>query len=153
MKSISRFTIIALATLLVSCNGRDSDPPAAAADNANAKGGQEAVNDNESQKDVVKVAMGSKDHTTLVAALKQADLVTSLSNAGPLYCICPDQWCVQQTTCGNGWRPDEGWQEGWPSKHPPISCDFIGVESREFQWWAESWMVNGDNVSVSVKRW
>ena len=44
---------------------------------------KEAVKDDESEKDVVKIAVGSKDHTTLVAALKQADLVTSLSNAGP----------------------------------------------------------------------
>ena len=40
-------------------------------------GGQEAVKDDESAKDVVKVAVGSTDHTTLVAALKQAELVTS----------------------------------------------------------------------------
>ena len=38
-------------------------------------GGQEAVQDDVSQKDVVKIAVGSKDHTTLVAALKQADYV------------------------------------------------------------------------------
>ena len=45
--------------------------------------GQSAVQDNESAKDVVKVASGSKDHTTLVAAVKQAELVDVLSNAGP----------------------------------------------------------------------
>jgi uncharacterized surface protein with fasciclin (FAS1) repeats len=32
------------------------------------------VKDDVSQKDVVKVAAGSKDHTTLVAAIKQAEL-------------------------------------------------------------------------------
>jgi len=51
--------------------------------------GQDAVQDNESQKDVVKIAVGSKDHTTLVAALKQADYVTELSNAGPFTVFAP----------------------------------------------------------------
>ena len=52
-------------------------------------GGQESVQDDESQKDVVKVAASSKDHTTLVAALKQAELITSLSNAGPFTVFAP----------------------------------------------------------------
>lgn len=53
------------------------------------KSGQSAVEDNESMKDVVKVAIGSKDHTTLVAAIKQAELVDALSNAGPFTVFAP----------------------------------------------------------------
>lgn len=52
-------------------------------------GGQSAVQDNESAKDVVKVAAGSQDHTTLVAAIKQAELVDALSNAGPFTVFAP----------------------------------------------------------------
>ena len=44
---------------------------------------------NESQKDIVKIAVGSKDHTTLVAALQQADYVDDLSNAGPFTVFAP----------------------------------------------------------------
>jgi uncharacterized surface protein with fasciclin (FAS1) repeats len=51
--------------------------------------GQSAVQDDESAKDVVKVAAGSKDHTTLVAAVKQAELVDALSNAGPFTVFAP----------------------------------------------------------------
>jgi uncharacterized surface protein with fasciclin (FAS1) repeats len=51
--------------------------------------GQEGVQDDDSQKDIVKVAIGSADHTTLVAALKQAELVTALSNAGPFTVFAP----------------------------------------------------------------
>ena len=51
--------------------------------------GQSAVQDNESAKDVVKVAAGSADHTTLVAAVKQAELVDVLSNAGPFTVFAP----------------------------------------------------------------
>ncbi|HQV01780.1 MAG: fasciclin domain-containing protein [Bacteroidia bacterium] len=52
-------------------------------------GGQEAVLDNDSEKDIVKIAVGSKDHTTLVAALKQAEYVNDLSNAGPFTVFAP----------------------------------------------------------------
>jgi len=63
-------------------------------------GGQEAVQDDESQKDVVKVAVGSKDHTTLVAALKQAELVTSLSNAGPFTVFAPTNAAFDKLPAG-----------------------------------------------------
>ncbi|MBK7230707.1 MAG: fasciclin domain-containing protein [Saprospiraceae bacterium] len=53
------------------------------------KGGQEAVQDDESQKDIVKIAVGSANHTTLVAALKAADYVDDISNAGPFTVFAP----------------------------------------------------------------
>lgn len=40
-------------------------------------------------KDIVDVAVGSKDHTTLVAALKAADYVDSLTNPGPFTVFAP----------------------------------------------------------------
>ena len=40
-------------------------------------------------KDVVDIAMGSKDHTTLVAAVKAADLVTTLKGKGPFTVFAP----------------------------------------------------------------
>lgn len=45
---------------------------------------QEAIS-----QDVVDVAVGSKDHTTLVQAVKAADLVMSLKNAGPFTVFAP----------------------------------------------------------------
>ena len=45
--------------------------------------------DNESKKDIIKTAIASKDHTTLVTAIKAADLVVSLSNAGPFTVFAP----------------------------------------------------------------
>jgi uncharacterized surface protein with fasciclin (FAS1) repeats len=52
-------------------------------------GGQSSVKDDESANDIVKVAVGSKDHTTLVAAVKAAELVDVLSNAGPCTVFAP----------------------------------------------------------------
>jgi len=43
----------------------------------------------QTQKDIVSVAAGSKAHTTLVAAIKAADLVTTLKGKGPFTVFAP----------------------------------------------------------------
>ncbi len=65
-----------------------------------ADGGQSSVEDNESQKDVVKVAVGSADHTTLVAALKAAEYVDALSNAGPFTVFAPTNVAFSKLPAG-----------------------------------------------------
>lgn len=62
--------------------------------------GQESVVDDVSEKDVVKVAVGSPDHTTLVTALKAADLVTSLANAGPFTVFAPTNAAFEKLPAG-----------------------------------------------------
>lgn len=52
-------------------------------------GGQSMVQDDESQKNVVQVASASANHKTLVAALKAAEYVDALSNAGPFTVFAP----------------------------------------------------------------
>ncbi len=51
--------------------------------------GQSGVQDDVSAKNVVQIAVGSKDHTTLVAAVQAGDLVNALSNAGPFTVFAP----------------------------------------------------------------
>ena len=61
-----------------------------ATDNAAvAPASQANVNDNESAPNVVKVAINSKDHSTLVKAVQAADLVNALSNNGPFTVFAP----------------------------------------------------------------
>ena len=52
-------------------------------------GGQENVVDATSNPNIVQVASGSKDHTTLVAAVKATDLVETLQSAGPFTVFAP----------------------------------------------------------------
>lgn len=52
-------------------------------------GGQSAVIDETSNPNIVQVASGSKDHSTLVTAVKAAELVDVLSNAGPFTVFAP----------------------------------------------------------------
>ncbi len=62
--------------------------------------GQSAVQDEDSQKDVVKVAVGSPDHTTLVKAVQAADLVDALSNAGPFTVFAPTNAAFDKLPAG-----------------------------------------------------
>lgn len=68
-------------------NANESNP--ATSVEAEVAAGQASVQDDESQKDVVKIAVGSKDHTTLVKAVQAAGLVDALSNAGPFTVFAP----------------------------------------------------------------
>jgi uncharacterized surface protein with fasciclin (FAS1) repeats len=52
--------------------------------------GQSAVQDNESQKNIVQTAVASPQHKTLVAALKAISYVDALSNAGPFTVFAPN---------------------------------------------------------------
>jgi uncharacterized surface protein with fasciclin (FAS1) repeats len=79
-----------LLSVTVSCSSDTSKTTTAStATESSVGGGQSAVKDNESQKNIVQVAAGSKDHTTLVTAVKAAELVDVLSNAGPFTVFAP----------------------------------------------------------------
>ncbi len=62
--------------------------------------GQSGVQDDVSAKNVVQVAISSKDHTTLVAAVQAADLVNALSNAGPFTVFAPTNEAFAQLPAG-----------------------------------------------------
>jgi uncharacterized surface protein with fasciclin (FAS1) repeats len=62
--------------------------------------GQASVKDDVSQKDVVKIAVGSPDHTTLVTAVKAAELVDVLSNAGPFTVFAPTNTAFKALPAG-----------------------------------------------------
>lgn len=84
LKILTSLSLLAL--LFGACSQQGTDTNEAF---AQPSGSQATVQDDFSDPDVVKVAVGSKDHTTLVAALQAADLVNSLSNAGPFTVFAP----------------------------------------------------------------
>lgn len=91
MKKVFYLLSLFVITMMIGCGSGESAVAndSSASESAALAGGQENVQDDVSQKDVVKIAVGSPDHTTLVAALKQAGLVTSLANAGPFTVFAP----------------------------------------------------------------
>lgn len=90
MKTKRTFLAIlaALPMFLFSC-GSGNQEATTAVEGIPAGGGQSSVQDDVSQKDVVRVAVGSPDHTTLVTALQTAAYVDVLSNAGPFTVFAP----------------------------------------------------------------
>ena len=88
---MKKIFILGIASFLLwSCNADTATTKGATSkEESQPGGGQSAVKDDESAKDVVKVAASSPDHTTLVSAVKQAELVDALSNAGPFTVFAP----------------------------------------------------------------
>lgn len=74
--------------LLFSCNS-STEPTTLGDTEQTNRTGQSGVKDDISNPNVVQIAIGSKDHTTLVTAVKAAELVDALSNAGPFTVFAP----------------------------------------------------------------
>jgi uncharacterized surface protein with fasciclin (FAS1) repeats len=97
MKSKLTFVAVALVALAMSScggGGQQGDVAAPAAEQAEATApsgpvGQATVVDEESDPNIVQVAVGSADHTTLVAAVQAAELVDVLANNGPFTVFAP----------------------------------------------------------------
>jgi uncharacterized surface protein with fasciclin (FAS1) repeats len=64
------------------------------------KVGQSGVQDDVSNPNIVQVAVSSKDHTTLVTAVKAAGLADALSNAGPFTVFAPTNKAFEKLPSG-----------------------------------------------------
>ena len=81
-----RTILLVMVFILVSCsNNNKSD-----SNTETYSKGQSLVYDEVSQKNILQVAIGSSDHTTLVAAVQAAGLEDVLANAGPLTVFAPN---------------------------------------------------------------
>ena len=151
MKKIFSISFLALAIIIGSCNNKKSADENANAEGATTTGGQEMVKDDESQKDVVKVAVGSKDHTTLVAALKQADLVTALSNAGPFTVFAPTNAAFDKLPAGT---VDGLMKNDKKADLQNILQYHVTTSALKAEYLTDGMtlgMVNGDNVTIAIK--
>ncbi|MFA9214888.1 MAG: fasciclin domain-containing protein [Candidatus Methylacidiphilales bacterium] len=96
-------TIIPLALLFsVSCSSSTTTPEnqTSATSTQEVGAGQSGVQDESSAPNVVQIAVGSKDHSTLVAAVKAASLVDVLSNAGPFTVFAPVNAAFEKLPAG-----------------------------------------------------
>jgi len=83
------FMLIVCSLLTLSCTPTKTEDQSIAAEQMAPDGGQSSVEDSESQKNVVHIAIASTDHSTLVTAVKAAELVDALSNTGPFTVFAP----------------------------------------------------------------
>lgn len=82
--------ILLIAMLLVAgCGSKEASQSASIEPETTTDGGQSTVQDDESQRNIVQVASVSSDHSTLVTALKAAEYVDVLANAGPFTVFAP----------------------------------------------------------------
>ncbi len=90
------------AIVLASCSSGSGQENTATGSTASDQpvAGQSAVQDNESAKNIVQVASGSADHSTLVAAVKAGELVDVLSNAGPFTVFAPTNAAFDKLPAG-----------------------------------------------------
>ena len=102
MRRILSATLLICGGIIMSCNSGTEQEKATATAEAPAETsvGQSGVKDDVSQKNVVQVAIGSKDHTTLVAAVKAAGLVDVLSNTGPFTVFAPTNAAFDKLPAG-----------------------------------------------------
>src|SRR6185436_1892989 len=150
MKKIVSILMIGAAMIMFACSDNKTAVPEETAATTTA-GGQEAVQDDESQKDVVKVAVGSKDHTTLVAALKQAELVTSLSNAGPFTVFAPTNAAFDKLPAGvlDGLMKDDKKADLQNILQYHVAVAVYKAENlKDGQVIGQA---NGDNITINVK--
>ena len=88
------FGSVVMLLFVFSCKGEaktdNTSAPAATTEAADTqKKGQAFIEDDGSTPNVLQIAIGSPDHTTLVAAVQAASLENALVNAGPLMVFAP----------------------------------------------------------------
>ena len=100
MKKINLFSLLVIFSLVISsCSGGGTTHPAD--EGAQIKThGQAGVVDKDSQKNILQITVGSKDHTTLAAACTAADMLDVLANAGPLTVFAPTNAAFEKLPAG-----------------------------------------------------
>ena len=151
MKKIFSILLLSSTLFLCNCNNNKTVETGGTTDAAVPAGGQENVKDDVSNPDVVKVAVGSKDHTTLVAALKQAELVTALANAGPFTVFAPTNAAFDKLPAGT---VDGLMKDDQKADLQNILQYHVTTSALDAQFLKDGMtlgMVNGDNLTISVK--
>lgn len=88
--SFKKWLYVLFAAVIFSCGGAPEQASSEAADSPSSHPlGQASVEDDVSAKNILQVAIGSKDHSTLVAAVQAAQIEHVLVNAGPLTVFAP----------------------------------------------------------------
>jgi uncharacterized surface protein with fasciclin (FAS1) repeats len=99
-KAVTSLLLVALA-LAAGCRQAETENSAAPQEAVVTENvGQSGVQDDTSKPNIVQTAIGSKDHTTLVKAVKAASLVDALSNAGPFTVFAPTNAAFDKLPAG-----------------------------------------------------
>ncbi|SRX55138.1 fasciclin domain-containing protein [Aequorivita sp. CIP111184] len=116
-----------------------------------AKQGQAFIENDESKPNVLQIAIGSSDHTTLVAAVKAAGLENSLVNAGPLMVFAPTNAAFDALPAGtveNLLKPENKDQLASILKNHVTPGNYSKEFLKKFKKLGQA---GGESISVEVK--
>ena len=90
MKRTSTLALVmGLSLFLFACNGgNETEATSSGSNERSFAAGQSAATDDVSQKNILQIAVGSKDHTTLVAGVQATQLEDVLANNGTSDSVC-----------------------------------------------------------------
>jgi len=114
------------------------------------KQGQAFIEDDGSRPTVLQVAMGSPDHTTLIAAVKAAGLENSLSGAGPLMVFAPTNEAFAALPAGtveNLLKPENKDKLAYILKHHVTPGNYDYEFLKKFKKLGQA---SNENISVEV---
>ncbi len=149
--TLARVIAFSLLVSFTSCAETTTESTASTPATTETDGGQSTVQDDVSQKNVVQVAAGSTDHTTLVAAVKAAELVDALSNAGPFTVFAPTNAAFDKLPAGtvDGLLKPEKKADLQDILQYHVSLGVFKPES--FQDGQSIGQANGGNIKISLK--
>lgn len=103
MKKLSLIPIVTAVLGMVSCNSGESTENKSETTTVAATSpvsGSASIQDDVSNRNVLQVAVSSPDHTTLVAAVKAAELVDVLATVGPFTVFAPNNAAFEKLPAG-----------------------------------------------------
>lgn len=118
---------------------------------SNEKQGQAFIKNDESKPTVLSIAIGSKDHTTLVAAVQAAELENVLVNAGPLMVFAPTNEAFAALPAGTVeslLKPENKAKLALILKHHVTPGNYSKDFLKKFKQLGQA---SNENVSVEVK--
>ena len=113
--------------------------------------GQAFIENDESKPNVLQIAIGSQDHTTLVAAVQAAGLENSLVNAGPLMVFAPTNAAFDALPAGtveNLLKPENKDQLAYILKNHVTPGNYSKDFLKKFKKLGQA---GGESISVEVK--
>ena len=149
-KTVPILLLLVALISLWSCNNNVGVARTSAAETGK-DAGQATVTDDASMKNIVKVAVNSPDHSTLVKALKEAELVDVLANPGPFTVFAPTNAAFEKLPKGT---LDELMKTEKKADLQNILQYHVTTSSLKADFFKDGQtigMVNGDNVTISIK--